>query len=227
MFGAVFIVGIIEEITEDFQIGRLVFWVVWITNVVVTGMKMLVAIANGLENIIWGWGFFGVIAVAICGAILAGIYGGIVTVIVENDIGYTMGIIIGIGIWGVMGVAIGEVIYEDFLERRAILMTISGFSYGLVGMMMTVAFIAMMEYSGKIENVQRLIERNFYDRHLFNKKIAFYLLTTTAVGISTGIGFVFGFNLWVVIGLLVFGLPLALGLIYPPLKLWKLKKKSR
>jgi hypothetical protein len=47
------------------------------------------------------------------------------------------------------------------------------------------------------------------------------------VGILTGVGAAFGFNLLVLTGLGVTGIPLGVGLINPPLKLRKLKAEYR
>lgn len=82
--------------------------------------------------------------------------------------------------------------------------------------------------SKAVENsINKILTRNFYDRGFKDREIKFYVLTTTAVGILTGLGIAFGFSPLVLTGLGVAGIPLGVGLIMPPLKLRKLKAEYR
>lgn len=72
-----------------------------------------------------------------------------------------------------------------------------------------------------------ILNDNFYKRGFNNNAVALYLLLTTATGILTGVSAVIGFNPYLLTGLGVSALPLSVMLIYPPLKLQRLKAQYR
>jgi hypothetical protein len=118
------------------------------------------------------------------------------------------------------------------LGDETILMAISDVMGGAMGFIILVLILVMIEkeilvmiekaIKGAIDN---MLKRNFYDRGFRNDGVAFYVVTTTVVGILTGVGAAFGFNPYVLTGLGVTGIPLITLLLYSALNRRKLIKK--